>query len=100
MLVALSGAQGSGKTTVLNGLKTLGYNVIERKTARSVLADWNVSLEQVYADQDLCQKFHDELLIRKQDDEKESYISEDLRFTERSFADLFTYALFSLGHFN
>lgn len=100
MLIALSGAQGSGKTTVINGLKNLGYNVIERKTARSVLADWKVTLEQVYADQDLCKKFHDELLTRKQEDELASHMSDDLRFTERSFADLFTYALISLGHFN
>lgn len=100
MLVALSGVQGSGKTTTLNGLKTLGYNIIERKTSRSILADWNVTLERVYGDQALCQKFQDELLARKQQDELFATTSSELWFTERSFADVFTYALISLGHFN
>ncbi len=100
MLVALSGVQGSGKTTILNGLKTLGYNVVERKTARSILADWNLTLEQVYGDQETCRKFQDELLARKQQDELFALTSSELWFTERSYTDVFTYALVSLGHFN
>jgi predicted ATPase len=100
MLVAISGVQGSGKTTVLNGLKNLGYNVIERKTSRSILADWNFTLEEVYGDQELCKRFQTELLARKQQDELFAVTSSELWFTERSFADVFTYALISLGHFN
>ncbi len=100
MLIALSGVQGSGKTTVLNGLKDLGYNIIERKTARSILADWDLTLEQVYDDRETSKRFHDELLTRKLNDELDAVQSNNLYFTERSFADVFTYACVCLGHFN
>jgi len=44
MLIAISGSQGCGKSTVLKELKDRGYNVTERKTARSILNDWGVTL--------------------------------------------------------
>lgn len=100
MLVSLSGAQGSGKTTVLNRIKTLGFNVVERKTGRSILSDWNTTLDQVYRDPTLTVAFQDEFLIRKIADEKEAIESDQLWFTERSYADVFTYPLITVSKFN
>lgn len=100
MLVALSGAQGSGKTTVLNNLKALGFNLVERKTARSILGEWNTTLDQVYRDPELAIKFQDECLIRKAADEAEAVASDQLWFTERSYADVFTYPLLTVSRYN
>lgn len=97
MLFAISGSQGSGKTTTLNALKGRGFNVIERKTSRSILADWNVTLEQVNSDHDLTIKFQEEIITRKSNDEKDALDSKDVWLTERSYADLFTYAVVTLG---
>ena len=101
MLIAISGSQGSGKTTLLNEIKNLGYYVSERKTARSILSDWNVTLDIVNENFDLKLAFQDELIKRKHADEIElSVIDNEIFFTERTFADLFTYALIAFGQWN
>lgn len=100
MLIAISGSQGSGKTTVLNELKSFGYPVIERKTARSILEEWGVTLDVVNADFDLKLTFQEELVRRKYQDELEATLSSDVFFTERTFSDLFTYSLISFGQYN
>lgn len=100
MLVAISGSQGTGKTTVLNEIKRLGYNTIDRKTSRSILSDWNVTLEEVNNDRELTLQFQLEIIGRKYQDELSAANSSDVWFTERTYADLFTYALISLGKDN
>ncbi len=101
MLIAISGAQGSGKSTVLNELKKVGANIVERKTARSVLAEFPVNtLDEIYADPDLATVWQDKILERKMADEFEAYKSEDLWYTERTYADLFTYACMAVGKNN
>jgi predicted ATPase len=100
MLLALTGPQGCGKTTVLTTLEEKGYNVVKRKTARSVLADWGMSLEEIYADRILHMKFQDALLERKLEDEKELRNSDEIWFTERSFVDTFVYSAQSLARYN
>lgn len=101
MLIAISGSQGSGKTTVLNELKARGYNVVERKTSRSILSDWNVTLQEVNNNRELTLKFQDEIIARKYKDELVAAMApSEIWFTERSFSDLFTYALVSLGKDN
>lgn len=100
MLVAISGSQGSGKSTVLKELKGLGFNIIERKTARSILTDWGVTLDAINANFDLKMAFQDELITRKYHDELEAYSSDEVFFTERTFSDLFTYALIAFGQYN
>lgn len=100
MLVAISGSQGSGKTTVLNALKQLGYPIVERKTSRSILSDWGVTLQEVNNDHDLTIRFQEEISKRKYEDELEFINSSKLCFTERTHSDLFTYALVSLGKDN
>jgi len=100
MLIAISGSQGSGKTTLINELKALGYPTVGRKTARSILDEWGISLDAVNADFSLKQAFQDELVRRKYNDELEASLSSELWFTERTFSDLFTYSLISFGQYN
>lgn len=100
MLIAISGSQGSGKTTLINELKALGYPTVGRKTARSILDEWGVTLDAVNSDFALKQAFQDELVRRKYNDELEASLSPDLWITERTFSDLFTYSLISFGQYN
>lgn len=100
MLVAVSGSQGSGKSTILSKIKKLGYNTVERKTSRSILSEWGVTLQEVNNNPDLTIKFQEEIIRRKAWDEDEAIRSDELWFTERTHADLFTYALVSLGKDN
>jgi len=100
MLIAIAGSQGSGKSTVLNELKDLGYPIIERKTARSILDEWGVTLDVVNSDFDLKLAFQDELVRRKYNDELEATLSSEIFFTERTFSDLFTYSLIAFGQYN
>lgn len=118
-LVAISGSQGSGKTILLKKLEELGHNVISRKTSRSILSEWNVTLEAVNNDPDLTLKFQQEIIQRKYKDEDISHFfpktfdvfeqaynysqprkEEDIWFTERTYADLMTYFLIALGKTN
>lgn len=100
MLISIAGSQGSGKSTVLKALEDAGYNIVERKTARSILNEWNVTLDEVNKDPDLKISFQEELVTRKTTDEVELAYSEEIYFTERTFADLFTYALIAFGQYN
>jgi predicted ATPase len=100
MLIAIGSSQGAGKTTLLNELKKNNYNIIERKTSRSILSDWGVTLSQVNNDHKLTIEFQDEIIRRKYQDEMEAIESSDLWFTERSYADLFVYSVVSLGKDN
>lgn len=100
MLFAVAGSQGSGKSTTLNALKEKGYNIIERKTSRSILDDWNVTLQEVNNDPALTIRFQDEITKRKRIDELSAIHSDDIWFTERTHSDLFTYAVISLGKDN
>ena len=73
MLFAIAGSQGSGKSSVLRELENRGYRVMQRKISSSVLADWDVTLEEVNGDLDLSLRFQDEVVLRKMEDEKESW---------------------------
>lgn len=99
MLVAISGSQGCGKSTIIDRLQE-SYPIIERKTSRSILDEWNVSLQQVNNDPDLTIDFQEEIIKRKYDDEIYATEADGIFYTERTFADLFTYALVSLGKDN
>lgn len=98
MLFAVTGPGGSGKSTTIDYLtKQYGYNTIERKTSRSILSDWGVTIAEVNSDPDLTCKFQLEILARKIYDEQEAVTSDQIWITERTTADLFTYAIYSLG---
>lgn len=100
MLIAISGSQGSGKTTILQQIEEMGFLCVARKTSRSILEDWDVTLQQVNNDDSLTTKFQDEITNRKFRDEQAAQEDDLLWFTERTHADLFTYALVTLGKNN
>lgn len=100
MLISICGSQSSGKTTVLNELQKLNFNVVETKSARNVLERWNMPLSEIIKDPKLTEKFQTEIFNRKLTDDIHHFDSQDLWFTERTFMDLFTYATITLGKLN
>ena len=105
MIISISGSQGAGKTTLINAIKErLGdqVKVMERKTVRSVLEDWDITLDEVYADDQLMLKFQHELLKRKQQDELECMKDDPnaIWIVERTYADLFAYTTVYAGKHN
>lgn len=100
MLYAISGAQGQGKTTVLKEIEKKGYKVTQNKTSRSILSEWGYTLNEVNKYNPLTVKFQEEILRRHNDFNKWAIDSDEIVFCERSYADIFTYALFVLGPFN
>lgn len=100
MLFAISGSQGTGKSTMIASLQDYFPTDIP-KTSRSILSDWNVTLSQVNNDHELTIKFQDEILKRKIADEAPYVAEKDAMYvTERTYADLFVYALVALGKDN
>lgn len=100
MLLAVSGSQGSGKSTVLAELESRGFKVLKRKISRSILSDWGVTLDEVNDDVELTLKFQDEIIVRKNADELEAVSSPEVYFTERTYMDSVVYYLFSFGKFS
>jgi len=100
MLIAISGSQGSGKSTVVNELQKRGCNVITRKTSRSILTEWDITLDEANTNHDITIKFQDEITKRKWDDENIPSQLDRIYFTERTHADVFAYALDALGKEN
>jgi hypothetical protein len=82
------------------GLEKAGYSVVKRKTSRSILSDWDVTLDEVNSDMDLSIKFQDELIKRKHEDEREAVESPFIWFGERTYSDVFCYTLINLGKDN
>lgn len=99
MLVAVSGGSGSGKSTIIELLEKEGYDVIKIKTARTILKEWDMTLQQVYSDLNLTMKFQDELVERKLQDEQESAMLRGITYTERTFADLFAFTVVNIGKY-
>lgn len=100
MLVSVCGAQGCGKTTFLNKLQSKGIDVVERKTVRSILSDWNMPISEIYNDLNLLQKFQQAVLERKYQDEALCRDDDVLHATERGFIDLFAFTLTFFGNKN
>lgn len=100
MLYAVSGAQGCGKSTILAQLEAKGYPVVSRKTSRSILAEWNMTLDEINNDPSLSMKFQREIIERKHEDELAAIRDDKIWFTERTYMDLFVYALINLGKHN
>jgi predicted ATPase len=99
-LVAICGSQGQGKSTVLASLQEMGYTVSFPKTSRSILEEWGVTLEKVNKDPGLKMQFQEEIIFKHYEHNEEFINSEEVVFTERSFADIFVYTVLSLGPFN
>lgn len=99
-IATISGSQGQGKSTVLNTLAAMNYSVVERKTARSLLEEWGMTLGEVNRHPPTTRLFQDEVLKRHLDSMTLLINDDKLHFMERSFADIFTYAVMALGSFN
>ncbi len=100
MLIAVAGSQGTGKSTLLARLPAQ-YPVIHRKTSRSILQEWGLTLDEVNSNLDLVVKFQYEILSRKMEDDQVAAWDENcIWFTERTPIDLLTYASISIGPYN
>lgn len=99
-LIAICGSQGQGKTTVLASLAEMGYNVIYPKTSRTILTEWGMTLNEVNKSAELTKKFQDQILDRHHELNSVGISSNEIYFTERSYADVFTYTILALGSFN
>lgn len=100
MLIAISGSQGSGKSTLLDAIHKQGYPVVTRKTSRSILSDWNITLDDVNRNPELCTKFQLEIAKRKFEDEIHAVKSQEVWFTERTYMDLAVFNNFNLASKN
>lgn len=99
MLISVSGSQSSGKSSTLKAITDMGFPVVQRKTSRSILQEWNITLDDVNRNPTLAIKFQEEIITRKYNDElafSEQY-PDTLVFTERTYADLFAYTMASMG---
>lgn len=106
-LFAIAGPNGCGKSTIIQCLEKAHADkpikAVQRKTSRSILSEWNVTLDQVNNDHDLTIKFQLEILKRKKADDLsvlEDGNQDTVHITERSMADLFTYCIVALGKDN
>jgi len=100
MLISIESSQGCGKTTLINELKKLNYQIVDKQISRSILSDWKVTLDEVNDNHKLTIPFQNEVILRKYGWERHHIDSNDFVFTERSYASVFTYALISLGKNN
>ncbi len=96
----VSGSQGQGKSTVLNTLSSMCYSVVERKTSRSILSEWGFTLNEVNKYPPLTARFQDEVLRRHLESMRPLIDDDNFHFMERSFSDIFTYAVMAIGSFN
>jgi predicted ATPase len=99
-LVAISACQSQGKTTVLNSLAELGYNVIPQKTSRGILVDWGYTLNEVNSYKVLTRNFQEEMIKRHSAFIQQYVDSDEIYLQERSMADIFSYCLNIIGPFN
>lgn len=100
MLIAISGSQATGKSTLIKELQTRGYNTLQHQTARSLLKEWNISLQEINRDPQLTLNFQNEIILNKFHSEYRIATSADVWFVERSYADSFAYLVSSIGRLN
>ncbi len=101
MLLGITSPQGAGKTTLINALREQGYNIIDRQVSRSILTDWNVTLDEVNSDLELSKKFQEEILTRKIKDDTAALLSyKKVWISERTPIDLAVMALYNFGNKN
>src|SRR5690349_4606584 len=93
-LIGLSGPQGGGKTTLLDGLKEKGIVVDDFKVSRQVQKElgWD-SLENVLKNPETMMKFQakvrDVKYVRELENKERT--DADIILTERTFADIASY---------
>ena len=94
-LIGISGAQGGGKTTLLNGLRDKGYLIDDFKVSRAVQAElgWT-TLENATKDPKTMVEFQEAIFAQKLS--HDLYADPDepdgVMLVERTFADIYAYA--------
>lgn len=100
MLIGISSAQGQGKSTVLSSLSEQGFHVIHSQTSRKILEEWGTTLADIDKDPEMRMNFQEEIFNRHLNLMKPYADSSKIYFVERTFADIFTYTVISLGLYN
>lgn len=91
--IALSGAQGGGKTSLLNELKLRGYHVDDFRVSRAVQAQlgWE-SLDRVMESPKTMMEFQEEVFRQKYTNDFGLRVHSNVHtLVERSFADIAAY---------
>lgn len=94
MLVAVIGAQGVGKSTLLNEIAMLDYNVDNFKVSRTVQKELGFTdLSEIFYSFKTMRKFQEQVLYRKHlhDIRLKEDSDSDITFVERSFFDILAY---------
>lgn len=102
-VIGISGAQGGGKTSLLEELKTRGYEVDDFKVSRTVQQRMGFkSLDDVLSSLDLMIEFQLQVLEakRKNDLALANSDGDDVVFVERTFADILAYTELWAGKLN
>ena len=94
-VVGISGAQGGGKSSLLNELKGRGYEVDEFRVSRAVQAQlgW-ASLDRVMSSFETMTTFQEEVFKQKYENDLAlaKIPSHGMILTERTFMDVYAYA--------
>lgn len=91
--IPLSGAQGGGKTSLLNELSRRGHHVDDFRVSRAVQAQlgWN-SLDRVMDSPQTMMQFQEEVFRQKYANDRALHVqSNSVTLMERSFADIVAY---------
>ena len=102
MLIAISGSQGVGKTTLLQHLSKGNYTVDTFKVSRAVQKEMGYSSLCSAVDTfEKMKKFQENIILRKfeHDSRLIENIGDKIVFTERSFIDVLAYAELWCTHF-
>lgn len=92
-IVAVSGTQGSGKSTLLDTLKSWGYKVDDFKVSRHIQEKLGAqALSELTTTFEGVKKFQNMILEAKMEREEQLSLGDGLILTERSFADICSYA--------
>lgn len=100
MLIGVSSSQGQGKTTLISSTQELGATPLKTQTARSILQNWDVTLDEVDKSPELRKRFQEEVVELHYSSISPAINSSNIYIVERTFADIFTYTVISLGLYN
>jgi hypothetical protein len=106
MIIGVSGAQGQGKSTLISDCdaSNSGGRKLWLQTSRKLLIDWGYTLGDVNKYAPLKVKFQDEIIKRHEKSLiwalEQASEAKHVFLSERTFADIFTYALASIGPHN
>lgn len=108
MIIGISGSQGQGKSTLITAAIESGGGETRSslfldghlQTARDILKKWNYSLSEVNKYLPLKIRYQEQLLSDHRNSLRIIRNSGRTYLVERTFADIFVYALVSVGAFN